>query len=194
MLLRCAALLDRSHVIPASKRSPIWPASAERAADCLRLAGAWGSQRDDLALTVASGAPAGPSLRHLALNMAVCWSSMPRPIEPLMRARLTTKRLVLSRKAGGASFSSSGALRLGAMMSRLNALGEAPPTSKRTDSANRDRAPFGAEAHRGVPCFVPAPTPCSLSRPSPPRPSCCSGPPRRPASSMWRHLRRRPPW
>jgi hypothetical protein len=136
MLLRCAALLDRSHVIPASKRSPIWPASAERAADCLRLAGAWGSQRDDLALTVASGAPAGPSLRHLALNMAVCWSSMPRPIEPLMRARLTTKRLVLSRKAGGASFSSSGALRLGAMMSRLNALGEAPPTSK-CDTANR---------------------------------------------------------
>ena len=192
MLLRCAALLDRSHVIPASKRSPIWPASAERAADCLRLAGAWGSQRDDLALTVASGAPAGPSLRHLALNMAVCWSSMPRPIEPLMRARLTTKRLVLSRKAGGASFSSSGALRLGAMMSRLNALGEAPPTSKPPDTANRDRAPWCRFAR--VPCFVPAPTPCSLSRPSPPRPSCCSGPPRRPASSMWRHLRRRPPW
>ena len=192
MLLRCAALLDRSHVIPASKRSPIWPASAERAADCLRLAGAWGSQRDDLALTVASGAPAGPSLRHLALNMAVCWSSMPRPIEPLMRARLTTKRLVLSRKAGGASFSSSGALRLGAMMSRLNALGEAPPTSKLlTPPTVTER--LGADL-QGVPCFVPAPTPCSLSRPSPPRPSCCSGPPRRPASSMWRHLRRRPPW
>ena len=43
-----------------SKPRPVWPASAARAADWPRLAGAWGSLRHGPALQAASGAPAGP--------------------------------------------------------------------------------------------------------------------------------------
>ena len=43
-----------------SKPRPVWPASAARAADWPRLAGAWGSLRHGSALQAASGAPAGP--------------------------------------------------------------------------------------------------------------------------------------
>ena len=47
------------------------PASAAEAADCPRMAGAWGSLRRDLALQAASGASAGRRPSHLASDMAV---------------------------------------------------------------------------------------------------------------------------
>eukprot|EP00964_Phaeocystis_antarctica_P091428 scaffold58638_cov63-Phaeocystis_antarctica.AAC.1 len=60
-----------------SNTTAMWPAGAS---DWPRLAGAWGSQRRDLALTAASGAPAGRSLSQLALDTgSACgqWESDP---------------------------------------------------------------------------------------------------------------------
>ena len=50
-----------------SKTRPVWPGTAHQTADWPMLAEAWGSLRHDLALTAASGAPAGRSLRHPVL-------------------------------------------------------------------------------------------------------------------------------
>ena len=51
-----------------SETSPIWPASAARAADWPRLAEVWDSLRHDLALKAASGAPAGRRLCQLVFD------------------------------------------------------------------------------------------------------------------------------
>ena len=54
-----------------SKLSPVWPASAARATDWPRLAAARGGLRHDLALTEASGEPAG---RSLAFGLPCGWA------------------------------------------------------------------------------------------------------------------------
>eukprot|EP00964_Phaeocystis_antarctica_P013872 scaffold7608_cov62-Phaeocystis_antarctica.AAC.7 len=52
---------------PRSKPRPVWLASAARAADWPRLAGAWSSLRRDPALREASGEPVCRSLRRLVI-------------------------------------------------------------------------------------------------------------------------------